>query len=324
MAVRRFGVPGLGAALVAAAAIASTACSGPTDGAPYSVPTVDAPVSSGSPPSGGPAPGAASTSAPATPNGGAADTLDANRARLLATYVDYLRANATTPQSNGLSASDATSSCATWSALAPSAQLVFLTLTARLQASKLGADGSSMLSHVTKVYRVAGGENATADDPGSCGGGEFNRMIMSMDTALHGALVAANDHKGAPQGGTLDLGDATNDSFWRDSHDLGGPHAPFDLSDETDSGAPRGQTQFFADPTTAAAHAPLNRQDLESLVDPLALEMDQDYDCTHNSNPACTYTFYGSLCLPEPSKSGVDIYTKSYGSPAIDWKPACQ
>lgn len=324
MMVRLFGGRALGLALLAGA-LATVACSTPV----VEKASADA-VTSTNPPS---APAASSTTTPAgstttTPTGTtttapAVDTLDANRARLLSTYVDFLK-NAQAPQSNGLSADNATSACTAWSGLAPSAQLVFITLTARLQASKLGTDGSSMLSHVTKIYRIAGGENATADDPGSCGGGEFNRMIMSMDTALHGALVAANQHEGEPQSGKLDISDAVNDSFWRDSHDLGGPHAPFNLSDETDNGAPRGQTQFFADPATAVANAPLGRQDLETLVDPLALEMDQDYDCPHNSNPACSYTFYGPLCIPESTKSGVDLYTKNYGNPEANWAPTCE
>lgn len=65
------------------------------------------------------------------------------------------------------------------------------------------------------------------------------------------------------------------------SHDLGGAHAPFDISDETDNGAPRGQVQYFSDLTGAAATAPLGRTDLTTLVDPYAREMDQDYDCLH-------------------------------------------
>src|SRR5438067_696298 len=85
---------------------------------------------------------------------------------------------------------------------------------------------------------------------GTCGGGEYNRMILSMDATLHDALVAANDDKGAAgASGVFDLADVPPGSsrFWRDSHDAGGPHAPFDLSDETESGAPRGQVQYFRD-----------------------------------------------------------------------------
>ena len=133
---------------------------------------------------------------------------------------------------------------------------MFLTLTARMQGSVLGTDGSSMLSHIVTVYRVVGGQGATPSDPGSCGGGEFNRMIMSMDAELHASQLAANQHQGArQQNNQYDIADVVPSSYWRDSHDLGGPHAPFDLSDETNGGAPRGQTQYFQDPTSSAREA---------------------------------------------------------------------
>jgi hypothetical protein len=201
---------------------------------------------------------------------------------------------------------------------------VYLTLTHRMFGSKLGADGSSILSHVVKAYRVVGGQDAQTSPPGSCGGGEYNRMIMSMDAKLHDTLVAANTKKGASETNgkpdILDIPTHSND-FWRDSHDLGGPHAPFDLSDETDPGAPRGQVQFFKDVNSSVARAGLNRQDLTSLIDPLAIEMDQDYDCPHNSNPACDYTFYGSACIPQASMNGTAIYTAGYGDFGPSWKP---
>jgi hypothetical protein len=179
-----------------------------------------------------------------------------------------------------------------------------------------------MLLHITKVYRITGGQGATATNPGSCGGGEYNRMIMSMDAELHTAQYAAFTDQGALQAnGKYDISDIPATSYWRNSHDLGGPHAPFDVSDETNQGAPRGQTQYFSDPTSALANAPLNRQDLTTLVDPYAIEMDQDYDCAHNSNPLCSYTFYGPLCVPETTEIATQIYTQSYGSFGPNWKP---
>ncbi len=250
------------------------------------------------------------------------DALDSNRDRLLATYLAFLKSYATTPQTNGLSGSNVTSVCDIWSKLDPSSRDVFLTLTARLQGSKLGSDKSSMLCHVVKIYRVSGGQGATATDPGSCGGGEYNRMIMSQDMKLHDAQVAANDHQGALQpNNAYDIADTPTGTFWRDSHDLGGPHAPFDLSDETDTGAPRGQTQYFRDPSSTLANTALGRQDLTTLVDPLALEMDQDYDCVHNSNPDCTYVTYGQFCVPQSSQVGTAIYTQNYGTYEPSWKP---
>jgi hypothetical protein len=264
---------------------------------------------------------AASADAPATadalaPDAGWPVTLDGARDRLLRTYLARLRSIPDVVQSNGLAGKDLPDVCALWTALDPSAKDVFLTITHRLDGATL-ADGSHALDHLVRLYRVNGGQGATTSDPGSCGGGEFNRLILSMDPALHAAQLAANTH----QGGAGDLGDISPGGFWRDSHDLGGPHAPFDLSDETNDGAPRGQTQYFRDPASAAANAPLGRADLETLVDPYALEVDQDYDCAHNSNPGCDYVFYGPACAPETSRSGLDIYTASYGDVEPAWKP---
>jgi hypothetical protein len=263
----------------------------------------------------------ASTSDVTTNDACAGDTLDANRNRLLQTYYEYLKANATTSQTNGLS-NTVTSALDVWQKLDPSSQGVFLTLTARMQGSILGKDGTSMLSHVTKLYRCVGGQGATSSDPGSCGGGEYNRMIMSMDAELHDAQLAANQHQGAlQQNNKYDISDVVSTSYWRDSHDVGGPHAPFDLSDETNGGAPRGQTQYFQDPTSTLAKSPLGRQDLTTLVDPYAIEMDQDYDCAHNSNPLCSYTFYGPACIPETNEVGTQIYTDTYGSYGASYVP---
>jgi hypothetical protein len=251
-------------------------------------------------------------------------TLDGNRDRLLATYLAYLHAHPGA-QSNGLDGATLGSVCDLWSRLTPSDRAVYLTLTARMQGSTLGTDGSAMLSHVVGLYRLVGGQSASAGSAGSCGGGEYNRMIMSMDAALHAALVAANDHKGAAgTAGAFDLADVPADDtrYWRDSHDAGGPHAPFDLSDETQDGAPRGQVQYFRDPSSTAANAPLGRMDLTTLVDPSALEMDQDYDCVHNSNPSCSYVTYGPLCAPEAAKVGVDLYEGTYGTIESAWRPS--
>lgn len=250
------------------------------------------------------------------------DTIDANRNRLLQSYYAYLKASVTQPQTNGLSGANVTSSADVWQKLDPSSRDVFLTLSARLQGSKLGTDLSSMLSHVVRIYRIAGGQGATATNAGSCGGGEYNRMIMSMDATLQAAQLAANNHQGAMQAnGRYDIADVVSSSYWRNSHDLGGPHSPFDLSDETNSGAPRGQTQYFSDPTSTLANGPLGRQDLMTLVDPYALEMDQDYDCVHNSNPDCTYVTYGTACLPQAAEPGTQVYTDSYGSFEPSWQP---
>jgi len=255
----------------------------------------------------------------AAANADAAPAL-ANRDRLLATYLAYLQTQ-DTPQSNGLLGADLPDVCALWTALDPSSRETFLTLTARLDGSLL-IDRTSMLDHATRLYRLTGGQGATGSDPGSCGGGEYNRMVVAIDPALHDVLVAANVHQGAPDGnGQVDLEDIPQGGFWRDSHDAGGTHAPFDLSDETEGGAPRGQVQFFVDTSSAAATSALGRLDLEGLVEPYAMEMDHDYDCTHNSNPSCTYVLYGPFCAPMTSLPGTEIYVASYGDYGPSWTP---
>ena len=271
----------------------------------------DAPGGGGSDAAGADAPAPDAPSLPAT--------LDGDRDRLLATYLAWLQAGPDVQQSNGLLGRDLASVCDLWHDLDPSSRDVFLTITHRMYGSILRGDGSHMLDHVGKLYRVIGGEGATATSAGSCGGGEYNRVIVHIDAELHDAQLAANtDHGAAP----YDISDVVATSYWRDSHDLGGPHAPFDLSDETNSGAPRGQTQYFRDPTSSLANSPLGRMDLMTLVDPYAMEMDEDYDCTHNSNPDCSYVFYGPACAPESSQLGTAIYTQDYGDFEPAWQPS--
>jgi hypothetical protein len=285
--------------------------------------------------------GSPDTGALAAADGGIVQhmSLEGNRDRLWGNYFDDLRTIASDPGANGGGTpvsggtpvgggttdggvSVATSVCDLWSRLDSSSRAVFLTLTARLQGSVVRTDGSSMLDHIRKVYRLAGGQGADATNAGSCGGGEYNRMIMSMDTLLHASLLAANTRQGAIP---YDVSDIPATSFWRDSHNPGGVHAPFDTEDETDQGAPTGRVDFFADPGSTIARSPLGRFDLATLVDPLAIEMFQSYDCSGDANPSCSYIFYGPSCFPEASAVGVDIYTASYGSFDASWKPAgCQ
>jgi hypothetical protein len=270
------------------------------------------------------------SSRPATSDGSAGSGEDAAVAvdapaevsdldRLLGTYLDYLQAHPGA-QSNGLDGAQLASVCALWTRLAPSGQATFLTITARLEGSILEVDATPMLAHVTKLYRLVGGDGATATSPGSCGGGEFNRMMLSIDDVLHTQLRAAFDQTGGTSQRRV-IVDVDPASFWRDSHDLAGPHTPFDASDETEGDAPRGQLQYFRDPTSARASSPLGRQDLATLVDPFALEIDQDYDCTHNSNPSCEYTLYGAFCAPLAKRTGVEIYGDHYGVIDLTWRP---
>src|SRR5262249_9524545 len=74
--------------------------------------------------------------------------------RLIATYLAYLQAHPGA-QSNGLDGAHVADVCTLWSQLQPSARAVFLTITSRLAGSHL-PDGTSMLAHVARLYRVVG------------------------------------------------------------------------------------------------------------------------------------------------------------------------
>ncbi len=242
-----------------------------------------------------------------------------DRDRLLATYLAHLQAHPGM-SSNGLDGASLTSVCQLWSGLTPSAQSVFLTITARLERSVLDVDASTMLSRTTKLYRIAGGNGSTATDPGQCGG-SGNRLVLAIDPTLHGTMKIVNSAQGVV-GGNHVIADASATSFWRDSHDLAGAHMPFTQSNETEGGAPRGQSHYFMDPTTTPATSPLGMIDLMTIVEPFAMEIDQDYDCFHASNPLCNYTLYGPACAPRAEKRGVEIFVDSYGAVDLTWRPA--
>jgi hypothetical protein len=66
---------------------------------------------------------------------------------------------------------------------------------------------------------------------------------------------------------------------------------------------------------------PPGRIDLETVVDPYALEIDEDYNCPHASNPDCAYRSYGPLCSPEASRLGAAIYVEHDGDFEPAWRP---
>jgi hypothetical protein len=225
---------------------------------------------------------------------GKTEGLDEARDRLFATFAASL----------GRSVSEA------WDALDESARLVFLTVTHRLGGSRL-ANGDSMLSHITRVYAIHGG----GSDGKACGGIDNNRVFFSMDDQLYQTLVRVFETKGKQPLITDVAGDV-----WRESHDkkpvigwfgVGGPHKPFDMSDETNRGGPRAQAQFFK-PQSRARNLPLGRPGVENVVDPNALEVDLDYNTVHDSNPTCNYG--GEL--------GTTKYAKAFGDPKLGWKPS--
>ena len=61
--------------------------------------------------------------------------------------------------------------------------------------------------------------------------------------------------------------------------------------------------------------------DLTTLVDPYALEMDQDYDCVAQLEPALQLHHLRAGCIPESSEIGTQIYTDTYGSYGASYSP---
>lgn len=200
---------------------------------------------------------------------------------------------------------DGASPCAPWTKLDPSARAVFLTITDRLWRSTT-KDGLSMLDHIVRLYAVLGG----GSDGKNCGGVDNNRLFLGMDQYLWEQLQLA-------QAGAKVLGDGAG-KFWQKSSDLGGPHSPFNLSDETQTGTkcillietqeslpPTGQVHYFADGKATA----FNRGSAQLPKDPYMLEFDHDYDCIHRSNPLCPGTDFQVR------------YTRHVGDFACDWVP---
>lgn len=175
--------------------------------------------------------------------------------------------------------------CEVWRGFDRSRRAVFLTISHRLFVGR-APDGSTMLSHVTRLYRVLGGGSSGT----TCGGSENNRVFMQIDDALWGWL-------GQAWSGMRPLTDGAG-SGWVRSRDIAGPHSPFTASDETESGLrcvivfetgesrpPTGQVHFFRRNEDAE---PVRRGSGISLpADPRMLEMDLDFNCVHDSNPTC-------------------------------------
>ncbi len=197
------------------------------------------------------------------------------------------------------------SPCEVWRGFDRSRMAVFLTISHRLFLGR-APDGSTMLSHVTRLYRVLGGGSSGS----TCGGSENNRVFMQIDDALWGWLVQA-------WSGTRPLTDGAG-SRWVRSRDIAGPHSPFTASDETETGLrcvivfetgesrpPTGQVHFFRRDEDAE---PVRRGSGVSLpADPRMLEMDLDFNCVHDSNPTC-----GDF---------VSRYVRNYGDFACGYVP---
>ncbi|HEX3554075.1 MAG TPA: hypothetical protein VIA62_12685 [Thermoanaerobaculia bacterium] len=237
-----------------------------------------------------------------------AASLDANRNRL---FADWAARNG---QSGDL--------CQAWQSMTCSAKGSFLTLTHRLGVSVL-ADYTTPLDHVTGCYAILG------DAPGSngCGGMDYHRIYVSMDTALHNAMILAN------YGYTMTI-DQNYNNYWQASNDFFGPHSPFDMSDETAYGHPRGQNQFWG--SSEGYWTPVYRAGVNGIVDYNIMEIDQDYDWNHPSSTECSYDTGGcDTCRGAWDRAGFSdgpgrmIYARQHPNlpgwfvgPDYEWAPA--
>ena len=65
------------------------------------------------------------------------------------------------------------------------------------------------------------------------------------------------------------------------------PHDPFDASNETSYGHPRGQLHYWI--SDWGFYIPVCRTDVPCIIDANLMEIDQDYDWNHPSSTECTY-----------------------------------
>ncbi len=147
------------------------------------------------------------------------------------------------------------------------------------------APGSAMaLDHVYRLWSVSGNDptcscSKEASGYKCCNGGkDWHRTFLSADDHLIARLRAV----------------ASGLPAWRASTDLIGPHAPFDQSGETERDRPRGQTHFWS---TDAKAVPLTRPGVEGVLDPHAVELDNDYNLVHDSSPEGCYGLFGVGCV---------------------------
>jgi hypothetical protein len=195
--------------------------------------------------------------------------------------------------------------CETWASLAASRRAVFLTITHRLFTSRT-PDGLPMLAHVEALHLVLGGGSSGT----TCGGAENNRLFVSTDAYLHARMVDTwNDVAVITDG----IG-----STWIHTRDRAGPHDPFDASIETDLGLrctllietsgsrpPTAQAHFFLDGSATSIERGAG---ISLPADPHMLEIDQDYNCVHDSNPTC--------------RDFTERYRTNHGDFECDWVPS--
>jgi hypothetical protein len=139
------------------------------------------------------------------------------------------------------------------------------------------AGSDQALDHVFKVWSVNGNDPSCYCAPGAngyncCNGGsDWHRTYFGADDKLIGYL--RNYSFGLPE--------------WGGSGDVAGAHAPFTNESETAKGSPRGQAQFWSYPSQAST---LNRPGVVGVYDSQIVELDNDYNWLHDSNPEGEYS----------------------------------
>jgi hypothetical protein len=208
--------------------------------------------------------------------------------------------------------------CQAWENLSCSAKGAFLTLTHRLQVSLL-PDGKTPMDHVDGLYAVLGYD-------GQCGG-SGNRIFVSMDDYLWYAMAYANV-------GYVTTIDQNNNNYWTISNDIAGPHDPFDASNMTSYGHPRGQMHFWL--SDEGFWTPVYHDGVNGIIDANMMEIDQDYDWNHPSNTECSYDTGGcDTCKSGTNKAGFSngtgrmIHARQhpriegfFDGPDYEWAPA--
>lgn len=181
--------------------------------------------------------------------------------------------------------------CAAWSALNGTQKGIFLTHTDMLGnrscmengGANCAATADQAFAHVFKLWAINGSDpscSCTITSTGyKCcnGGGEFHRIYFSADDLLIQYL--RNVSAGLPE--------------WGPSKDLAGPHDPFTQSDETATGSPRGQVHFWAKVEESKS---LTRNGVNGVTDSYIVELDNDYNIVHDSNPEGCYGVFGIGC----------------------------
>ena len=195
--------------------------------------------------------------------------------------------------------------CAFWRTLDASQRGVFLTHTDLLGnrscfgAARCAPGDEQALDHVVRLWALRGTDPTCA---GCNGGIDWHRSFWEADAAL---LSRWRD-RSRPL------------PAWRASHDLMGPHRPFDWTLETEAGPPRGQIQLFS---SGAVAVPLRRAGVERLRDPDVFELDEDYNWRHDSNPEGSYRGIRGRALHERTWSPLGNGAAAAFAP--EWAPRC-